>query len=234
MPSVSLGNGLMAGKSSWPRNGSKADSLGSYVREDHAVKLNVSCQESKSSLPAEYGESANVDSAASEQGATDSTSIARQRADHGAAQAESQSRHEGVVDDLRDESPASFAVQKFKTGRSQFSQCKNYAGPELAILSRLTGGARSVEEAISAIAEMRNKQRDWAKIEDWIWEHLLRCLRVLQYHEQGNDNLLSAVGHRPEKSAYWINSLVEAVAKRIGPWGLLVNCAYSGELPFSD
>ncbi|KAK8038575.1 hypothetical protein PG993_006986 [Apiospora rasikravindrae] len=161
---------------------------GGYVREDHAVKLNVSCQESKSSLPAEYGESANVDSAASEQGATDSTSIARQRADHGAAQAES---------------------------------------PELAILSRLTGGARSVEEAISAIAEMRNKQRDWAKIEDWIWEHLLRCLRVLQYHEQGNDNLLSAVGHRPEKSAYWINSLVEAVARRIGPWGLLVNCAYS-------
>ncbi|KAK7959737.1 uncharacterized protein PG986_004591 [Apiospora aurea] len=144
---------------------------GGYVREDHTVKLNVSCQESKSSLPAEYGESANVDSAASEQGATDS--------------------------------------------------------PELAIPSRLAGGARSVEEAIFAIAEMRNKQRDWAKIEDWIWEHLLRCLRVLQYHEQGNDNLLSAVGHRPEKSAYWINSLVEAVAKRIGPWGLLVNCAYS-------
>lgn len=234
MPSVSLANGLMAGKSSWPRNGSKADSLGSYIREDHTVKPNVSCQESKSSLPAEYGESANVDAAASEQGATDSTSIARQRADHGAVQAESQSRHDRVVDDLRDESPASFAVQKFKTGRSQFSQCKNYAGPELAIPSRLAGGVRSVEEAIRAIAEMRNKQRDWAKIEDWIWEHLLRCLRVLQYHEQGNGNLLSAVGHRPEKSAYWINSLVEAVAKRIGPWGLLVNCAYSGEFPFSD
>ncbi|KAK7906354.1 hypothetical protein PG985_016360 [Apiospora marii] len=200
---------------------------GGYIREDHTVKPNVSCQESKSSLPAEYGESANVDAAASEQGATDSTSIARQRADHGAVQAESQSRHDRVVDDLRDESPASFAVQKFKTGRSQFSQCKNYAGPELAIPSRLAGGVRSVEEAIRAIAEMRNKQRDWAKIEDWIWEHLLRCLRVLQYHEQGNGNLLSAVGHRPEKSAYWINSLVEAVAKRIGPWGLLVNCAYS-------
>ena len=106
----------------------------------------------------------------------------------------------------------------------------------MVILGRSTEGERSVEDAILAISEMKNKHRNWAKIEDWIWEHLLRCLRILHYNEQKSedDNLLSAVGHRPQKSAYWINSLVEAVAKRIGPWGLLVNCAYSGELPFSN
>lgn len=192
------------------------------------MESNLSCQESKSSLPAEYGERACSDSeVASEQRSLDSTPIARECAGNATYSPEIQ-----PLDDRRDEGLASFAVQKFKTGQAQFRQCKNYAGPEMVIPGRWTESNRRVEAAILAISEMKNKHRDWAKIEDWVWEHLLRCLRILQYHEQGNENLLSAVGHRPEKSAYWINSLVEAVAKRIGPWGLLVNCAYSGELPF--
>ncbi|KAK8010344.1 hypothetical protein PG990_009309 [Apiospora arundinis] len=177
---------------------------GGYDCGSPDVESTLSCQARKSSLPAEYGECTNPDS-------------------------EAQSCPDRVVDDRRDESTASFAAQKFKTGRAQFVQCKNHAGPEMIIPGRLTEGERSVEDAILAISEMKNKHRNWAKIEDWIWEHLLRCLRILHYNEQKNedDNLLSAVGHRPQKSAYWINSLVEAVAKRIGPWGLLVNCAYS-------
>lgn len=201
------------------------------------MEANLSCQERKASLPAEYGECTNPDSeAVSEQSSVDSTPIARESAGNARYPPETQSCPDRVLDDRRDDSTASFAAQKFKTGRAQFVQCKTYTGPEMVILGRSTEGERSVEDAILAISEMKNKHRNWAKIEDWIWEHLLRCLRILHYNEQKSedDNLLSAVGHRPQKSAYWINSLVEAVAKRIGPWGLLVNCAYSGELPFSN
>ncbi|KAK8115607.1 hypothetical protein PG984_012109 [Apiospora sp. TS-2023a] len=137
-------------------------------------------------------------------------------------------RPDVIVNDLRGDtsaSSASSAIQKFEKGMRKLAQ-HNYWEGLAGDRPSLPNRQNNLETAIHALSRIKTENKNLAMVEDWILDHLVRCLWVLQRKEhQAEPNIEERL--RSERSAMMINRLVNAAAEVVGPLGLLVNSAYS-------
>ncbi|KAK8130806.1 hypothetical protein PG984_007244 [Apiospora sp. TS-2023a] len=137
-------------------------------------------------------------------------------------------RPDVIVNDLRGDtsaSSASSAIQKFEKGMRKLAQ-HNYWEGLAGDRPSLPNRQNNLETAIHALSRIKTENKNLAMVEDWILDHLVRCLWVLQRKEhQAEPNIEERL--RSERSAMMINKLVNAAAEVVGPLGLLVNSAYS-------
>ncbi|KAK8036657.1 hypothetical protein PG993_008640 [Apiospora rasikravindrae] len=175
------------------------------------------------------GEDVDESSTVDEPWRNDTASIERECATTNTAGGQHHSqRPDVIVNDLRGDtsaSSASSAIQKFEKGMKKIAR-RNYWEGLAGARPSLPNRQNNLETAIHAISRIKTENKNLAMMEDWILDHLVRCLWVLQRKEhQAAPNMEERL--RSERSAMMINKLVNAAAEVVGPLGLLVNSAYS-------
>lgn len=138
--------------------------------------------------------------------------------------------------DLEDASITSRAIKKLKTGAGRLRGKNSSTGRPIdfdiefrELRSKLIRKS-DLEEAATGLCTLQNQTRGHAESMDWKWEHLIRCIRILQ-RRRGCMSALEdtdGVSIRQEKSAYRINQVTNNLSKHIGSLALVVHSAFSG------
>ena len=87
-----------------------------------------------------------------------------------------------------------------------------------------------LDEAATGLSTLQSQTKGFAESMDWKWEHLIRCIRVLQ-RQRGCVSAMEdtdGVSIRKEKSAYRINQVANNLSKQLGTLALVVHSAFSG------
>ncbi|KAK6850437.1 hypothetical protein PG987_000071 [Apiospora arundinis] len=201
---------------------------GGHHRRDPVPKPGSKCQERqdeiKSFLPRQEDESSDTN----EQAVDGTALIDRESSITSSASEQGQPQaYATIVNDITDETDVSSVIKKFEDGVGKLALCSS-SGGFVSQRHSLPDGESDLGNAINTLSRIRVGNRKLALIEDWILEHLVRCLWILQRKEQPattNDETRP----RHEKSAKTINDLVNATVEQKGPLGLLW-LAFDGEM----
>lgn len=141
--------------------------------------------------------------------------------------------------DLENTEIISRAIKKFETGVGRLQVHNSSTGRpidfgiEVRELRSKLSKKPDLNEAATGLSTLQKQTRGLAESMDWKWEHLIRCIRILQ-RQRGRISALDetdVVNIRQEKSAYRINQVANNLSKQIGTLALVVHSSFSGMSP---